>query len=68
MTTHDCRDRRQNNMEDACKALANCVADLHAFPGDEGITFFVADRLARIIAELAMFRARDLINMRPVSV
>lgn len=66
MSTHDCRDRRNSNMEATCQALANCVADLYAFPGNEGIALLVADRIARLTAELAMFRARDLINMRQV--
>lgn len=69
-TTTDVRDRRaaSSNMETACQKLANCVADLHAFPGDAGIALLVADRIARITADLVMFRARDLISMRHVEV
>ena len=75
-TQHDVRDRRHTNMEDACQKLANCVADLHYIAGDDrftgatrdGLNLLVADRIARIAGELALFRARDLLNMREVSV
>lgn len=62
--THDVRDRRANNMQLMLDALGNCTADLNAFAGDRGIGLLIADRLAKITAELAGFRARDLLNMR----
>lgn len=66
--SHDCRDRRATGMSHALIALDNCRSDLLAFATDEqilpGVAYSVADRLGRLIEELAQFKARDLINMR----
>lgn len=67
-TAHDVRDRRStaSNMERALDALAGCVADLTLFPGDKGVSYLVADRLSRLTAEIAAFKARDLLNLRKI--
>ena len=66
--SHDCRDRRATGMSHALIALDNMRQDLLAFATDPligpGVSFSVADRIGRLIEELAQFKARDLINAR----
>lgn len=66
--THDVRDRCRNNMDAALTALANCVTDLTTYAESPavipGVAYSVAERLQRLSNELALFRARDLLNTR----
>ena len=65
---HDVTDRRQTGMGHALIALDNMRQDLLAFATDPlvgpGVSYSVADRIGRLIEELAQFKARDLINAR----
>lgn len=65
---HNVTDHRATGMGHALIALDNMRSDLLAFANDPligpGVSYSVADRLGRLIEELAAFKARDLINMR----